>query len=123
MLFNPCENECAALKVHDQEMKRTNAEKYLGDIVSSTGNWENIENRRKLGMKTISEILSILKEIGIGCHYLKIGIIYRDAALKCKMLLNSEVWHSLTVQQVSLLENVDKTYLMSILRCYRMYLF
>ena len=63
----PRQDECAALKVHDQEMKRTNAEKYLGDIVSSTGNSENIESRKKLGMKTISEILSTLEVIG--CHW------------------------------------------------------
>ena len=69
-------------------------------------------------MNTISEILSTLKVIGIGCHCLRIGIVYRDAVLKCKMLLNSEVWHSLTAQQVSVLESVDKTYLRSILRCH-----
>ena len=66
--MGPRQDECAALKVHDQEMKRTNAEKYLGDIVSSTGNSDNIESRKKLGMKTIYEILSTLKVIGIGCH-------------------------------------------------------
>ena len=46
------------------------------------------------------------------------GLVFRDAVLKCKMLLNSEVWHSLTAQQVSVLESVDKTYLRSILRCH-----
>ena len=43
----PRQDECASLNIHDQEMKRTNAKKYLGDIVSSTGNSENIENRRR----------------------------------------------------------------------------
>ena len=37
--------------VHDKYMKRTNHEKYLGDLVSNSGNAENIENRRKLGGK------------------------------------------------------------------------
>jgi hypothetical protein len=31
--------------------------------------------------------------------------------LKCKLLLNSEVWHGLTLQQISILEDVDRTFL------------
>ena len=41
--------ECPQLKVHNQQMKTTNSEKYLGDVVSVRGNIENIENRRKIG--------------------------------------------------------------------------
>ena len=93
----PRSDECCKWKVHNQEMKRTCSEKYLGDIVSNLGNSENIENRRKMGRKTISEILSILKEVGIGIYYIKIGLVLRDAILKSKLLLNSEVWHNLTL--------------------------
>ena len=59
--LGPKKEECCQLKVHDQNMKQTNSEKYLGDIVSNTGNTENIENRRKMGLKTISELLSTVK--------------------------------------------------------------
>ena len=57
----------------------------------------------------------MLKEVGIGHHYIKIGLIYRDAIFKCKLLLNSEVWHCLTQEQISVLENIDKQYIRSIL--------
>ena len=96
-------------------MKRTDSEKYLGDIVSNTGNTENIEKRKKIGMQTISELMSSLKEVGVGGFYIKTGLIYRDAILKCKLLLNSEVWHTLTLQQISDLEEIDKIYLRRIL--------
>ena len=56
----PKSDECCQLQVHDQAMKRTNSEKYLGDLVSNSGNADNIDNRRKIGMKTISELLSTL---------------------------------------------------------------
>jgi hypothetical protein len=113
--LGPRKEECCKLKVHDKIMKQVDSEKYLGDIVSNSGNEENIAKRKKLGMKSISDILSTLKEFGIGCYYVKTGLSYRDAILKCKLLLNSEVWHSLTIQQISVLEDVDRTYLRWIL--------
>ena len=96
-------------------MKRTDSEKYLGDIVSKSGNSENIENRKKIGKQTISDLMSTLKEIGNGAFYIKIGLIYREATLKCKLLLNAEVWHSLTEKQISDLEDIDKIFLRRIL--------
>ena len=113
--LGPKKDECCTLKVHNEKMKKVNSEKYLGDVLSNSGNNENIENRQKQGTKTVSNLLSILKEIGFGSYYVKIGLIYRDAILKPKLLLNSEVWHGLTLQQVSVLEEVDRTYLRTIL--------
>ena len=73
----------------------------------------------QLSMLSVSpnsfDILATLKEFGIGSFYVKTGLIYRDSILKCKLLLNSEVWHSLTLQQISILEDVDRTYLRWIL--------
>ena len=113
--LGPRKEECCQLKVHGEIMKQTDSEKYLGDIVSNSGNDKNIEKRKELGMKSISDILSTLKEFGIGSFYVKTGLIYRDSILKCKLLLNSEVWHSLTLQQISVFEVVDRTYLRWIL--------
>ena len=64
----------------------------------------------------ISEILAVLREIGQGSFYVKTGIIFRDAVLKCKVLLNSEVWHCLTSQQVEILESIDKQFIRTILK-------
>ena len=43
--------ECCELKVHDMKMKQVCSEKYDADILSKSGNDENIENRRKLETK------------------------------------------------------------------------
>ena len=67
------------------------------------------------GNKTISNLLSILKEIGYRSFYVKTGLIYRDSILQSKLLLNSDVWHGRTLQQVSVLEEVNRTYLRTIL--------
>ena len=115
MHLGPQKDECCKLRVHDKIMQESTAEKYSGDMVSNLGNDENIEFRQKIGEQSTSEILSVLREIEIGGFYIKNGLIFRDAVLKCKVLLNSEVWHSLTDKQVSQLENIDKTYLRRIL--------
>ena len=44
--LGPRKEDCCELKVHDQTMKKTDSEKYLGDLVSNSGNSENIENRK-----------------------------------------------------------------------------
>ena len=116
--IGPRKEECCELKVHDKKMKQVCSEKYLGDILSNSGNDENIENRRKIGNQTISDLMTTLQEVGVGGFYIKSGLIYRDAILKPKLLLNSEVWHSLTLQQISILEEIDKKYLRIILNCH-----
>ena len=47
--LGPNKEECCNLKVHDQFMKRTDSEKYLGDLVSKSGNSENLEHKKKIG--------------------------------------------------------------------------
>ena len=112
----PNREECCPLKVHDKNMKQTTSEKYLGDIVSNSGNCENIAEREKLGRKCISDILSMLKEIGIGGHYVRVGLILRESMLKSKLLLNSGVWHDLSKKHVTKLEDIDKSFLRIILK-------
>ena len=115
--IGPRKDECPVLKVHGEEMKDSVAEKYLGDIVSAKGNDENIKSRRKTGFQAMSEMMSVLKEVAAG-FYVSIGIILRDAILVSKLLLNSEVWHGLTVKQTDSLEQLDRIYLRNILRAH-----
>ena len=84
--------------------------------MSSSGNGENIENREKIGRTCISDILSMLKVVGIGGHYMHVALVLRDSMLKSKLLLNSGIWHGLTNVQVKRLENIDKSYLRTVLK-------
>ena len=96
-------------------MKDSDSEKYLGDMVSSTGNDDNIKFRRTILFQTISDQMTVFKELSAGCHYVSIGLVFRDAVLLSKLLLNSEVWHNLTLKQIEGLEDLDKIYLRNIL--------
>ena len=66
------------LEVQDSEMKSADSEKYIGDVISSSGSNEaNISRRRSIGMGAISQIFSILSEISLGKHYIELGLIMR----------------------------------------------
>ena len=55
---------CPKLKVHEQDMKMSESETYLGDIISNTAsNKKNIQSRRDKGFGLVSEILSLMSEI------------------------------------------------------------
>ena len=52
--------KCESLKIHEQEMMKTNEQKYLGDMVSNTGNNNaNIKDRCNTGYSAIAQIKSI----------------------------------------------------------------
>ena len=64
-----CVATCPTLKVHDQEMKSVEQEKYLGDILSNDGKInKNIQARQNKGTGYVNQILSILKEISFGFY-------------------------------------------------------
>ena len=47
--------KCVFLEVQDSEMKSADSEKYIGDVISSSGSNEaNISRRRSIGIGAIS---------------------------------------------------------------------
>ena len=100
-------------------MLTTKTKKYLGDIVCSSGNnQENIKDRCKTGQSAISQIKSLMNEISLGKFSINIGLILRDSIFLSKMLLNSEVWHSLTKCQIVELEVSDRMLMRYILNAH-----
>ena len=92
-----------------RKMLTTSKHKYLGDIVCSSGNnQENIKYRCKTGQGAISQIKTLMKDISLGKFTMQIRLILRDSIFLSKMLLNSEVWHSVTKSQIEELEIVDR---------------
>ena len=58
---------CPVLNVHEEKMTRCEEEKYLGNILSSSGsNKANTKSRVAKGYGFAAEILSIIKEIPFG---------------------------------------------------------
>ena len=111
---------CPTLKVHEHEMKDSEREKYLGDIVDSNGKVQaTIENRTKRGQGIITEIMSIVNDIPFGEHQTEVALRLREAMLINGMLFNSESWHGVTKANIAALEVVDQSLLRAILNAHR----
>ena len=90
MHVGPNKSKSSALKIHGEEMLKANEQKYLGDIVSNTGNNNsNIKERCNIGHGAISQIKSLMKEISLGRFCIQIGLIVRDSIF-AKLSLNSK---------------------------------
>ena len=102
---------CVQLEVQDTDMKQSNTEKYIGDVISADGsNDENIKKRRSQGIGAMAQIFSILSEISLGYHYVEIGLILRESILLSKLLLSCESWYKLHKYQIEKLEEIDNSF-------------
>ena len=77
-----------------------------------------MNDRCKTGFKAISQIKSLIKEVGLGKFTIEIGLILRDSIFVSKMLLNSEVWHAVTKNQIEDLDKIDRILLRHILNAH-----
>ena len=88
-------------------------------MISNTGNNnENVKNRVKKRYSTIAQIKSLLKCVGFGRFDVPTGLLMRDTIFVSKMLLNSEVWHSITKSQIDELEIIDRNLIRQILNAH-----
>ena len=71
-----------------------------------------------MGHIAISQIKSLMKDVNMGKFTVQTGLIFRDSIFVSKILLNSEVWHSLTQSQINELERIDKILLRHILNAH-----
>ena len=119
MHIGPKNENCQHLKIHETEMLTASTQKYLGDTLCSSGyNNVNIHERCKTGHKAISQIKSQLNDANFGKFFLQSGLVLRDTVFVSKVLLNSEVWHSLTKSQIEDLEVIDRILLRDILKAH-----
>ena len=112
-------SNCHKLKIHEREMIEVKSQLYLGDIISNSGsNTNNIKYKCENGYSAISQIKSLLKDVGFGRFEIQTGLLSRDSIFMSKILLNSEVWHALTKTQIEELEVLDKILLRQILNAH-----
>ena len=110
------QQNCPELKVHGDKMATSRDIKYLGDWISSQlDNKKNIESRVNIGIGTISQIMSILKQVSLGYFYVEIGLLFRESMLISRLIFNSEVWLRIKKDQMKKLTAIDESYLIRVL--------
>ena len=83
---------CPEQTIHEEKLKSSEKEKYLGDYVTKYGNSkETIKDRKSRGNAILSEMRAILRDIPLGFRRTKIGIVLRKAWFINSCFCNSEV--------------------------------
>ena len=104
---------CPTLKVNEQEMKNSNREKFLGDVITDNAKIDdNLKMRQDKGFGIVNQIVSILKEVAFGTYYFEMGILFRTSLVLNGILFNTEAMFSISKKHLSMLEECDN-YLMS----------
>ena len=85
-------NCCPVLMVKENEMKTSNRETYLGDVLTTDGKiTANIQSRCDKGQGIINQSISMLQEISFGYFYFEIAMMFRNSMLLNGILCSSEV--------------------------------
>ena len=108
-------SDCQDLKVVNVPMRKSDEIKYLGDWVhSSLNNDSNITRRANKGIGTVSQIMSMLRQVSLGMYHMEIALIFRDSMLVSQMLFSSEIWLNLKPNQKAKLTTTDELYFQKI---------
>ena len=92
-------------------------DKYLGDLINTTGTIRNtVEDRKNKGFGIVNEIIALLDEIPLGRYKIEIGLKLRQAMLLNGILYNSEAWHLLSEAEIKTMETVDEHLLRSLVQ-------
>ena len=101
-------NLCPALEINGESMKKSEKEKYLGDLITTKANSKaTIEDRQIRGNAIYSEMSAILKDIPLGNKRIGMGLALRQAWFMNGCLFNSEVWSGYCDSDLECLEIID----------------
>jgi hypothetical protein len=101
-------DQCHPHRVHQNKMKSSNKEKYLGDYVTSKANSKDtIIDRKSRGYAVLSRLGALLRDIPLGKKRTRTGIELRNAWFINGCLFNSEVWSGYNLNDLHDLEVID----------------
>ena len=99
------------------EIGRSNEQKYLGFILSSSGN--NLANIRSLRNKSIGVIRKIfikLNSLHLKNYYFEVGVIFMNVMLRSSILYASETYYNLKETEIRQLERIEESYMRQLLK-------
>ena len=90
-------------------MQEAHEVKYLGDMISDSGRpISTISKRITRGYAIVGTIFAFIKDLPLGSKRIQFGLELRQAWLVNGILVNSEVWHSVSNTQIENLMAIDK---------------
>ena len=106
------ENTLNEKYVGQVNMEQVNTHKYLGFVLSNTGdNSVNISAMRKKSIWIIRRLFKQLEELKLQKYYFECGIIFLHVILRSSILYACETYYYLKENQIRQLERIEEGYL------------
>ena len=102
------------------EMAVTKEQKYLGFILSSSGdNMANIGMLKRKSIGTIKRIFTKLKSMNLKDYYFEVGMIFLNVMLRSSILYASETYYKLKETELRQIERIEENYMKQLLKTSR----
>ena len=116
--FQTGQDVCEDTLDEDIELSHIEAEKYLGQIISSDSkNTKNILKMKNKGIGIQNKLIQMLQTMPGGQYHFQIAVIYCNAYLISSILASSEVWYGVTQVEYEQLESVDEIWMKNLFQC------
>ena len=116
-IFEPCGEDLVEIYKGPIPIEKTEQQKYLGFVLSSSGN--NLVNINAMKTKSIGVIRSILNKLNslnLQKYYFECAQIFMNAMLRSTILYASETYHNLKKNEVCQLERIEEGFMRQVLK-------
>ena len=98
-------------------MEKTTSQKYLGFVLSSTGdNMVNISHMKSKSVGIIRQIFNRLESLNLQKYYFECAIILMNCMLRSSILYAAETYYNMTEKQLRELERIEEGFLRKLLK-------
>ena len=99
------------------DIERADEYKYLGYVISSTGNnMVNIKHIKNKSLGVIRKIITKLSSLNLKRYYFECGIILMNAILRGTILYASDMYYNLKENEVRNIERIEESFLRKLLK-------
>ena len=98
-------------------MEKTTSQKYLGFVLSSTGdNMVNIKHIKTKAVGKIRQIFNRLESLNLQRYYFECAIIFMNCMLRSSILYAAETYYNLSEKELREIERIEEGFLRKLLK-------
>ena len=107
------------IETHDGQvtMEKTDKHKYLGFVISNTGdNMANIKSMKDKSIGIIRQILNRLESLNLRRYYFECAMVFMNSMLRGSILYAAETYHNLKENELRELERIEENFMRKLLK-------
>ena len=99
------------------KIENTDKHKYLGFVISNTGdNMVNISSMKDKSIGIIRQIFSRLESLNLRRYYFECAMVFMNSMLRSSILYAAETYHNLKETELREIERIEETFMRKLLK-------